>query len=1025
MNRNRFKYNKPKSKNGSRGSWIEVRRGNNDNVKLIQSIKESCLNEQALWQNYQIASTSLYKSNKLQQNFAEKEKELEGLLKEKPQQTFAFGLVRTKVHADEICETSAFQRCQVLHVPLGDPSKGVNVVKHADVLMTYAFKKRCTRPWLIVYRIMVGRSKNVKPRFVSQAPQVSPTPNADSHLCKEVDMKSELVCEQLNQSQIFLFELDSKGRPIKHPRHCLPYAVVSCKQREVPLPLTLPNSSNLRQNARKPDDEAPQQSTRSDSTRQETISSLSQEEGVALSRYLEEESLTITDIDSNQLDSKLNDIKKEREDVMKKLKAIQSMREALTSGSCSSGSEQEIDKALSEIRESSGKVDRKIARSMSSSADSKSYENERSSDCLPSSQSGNAVGGRQEPARRQERIASTSGWRDPYHWTPYQRNTNDAMQCSSAQGRERNHELDYYNTDEQSEMFDLEEMIYAGKIPAQKKTILKPPDDYKSPGRFHDDVLQLPKPEKYQSDEENQPCQMPQHDDKDKMQAMIGSDAENRNKHSSSPSVSTFHQGGVPTSEVTPQDYNSSTFESSSVAGGDNQLTSNIQVQDMDIDESSQSSNSHGSYGNPSTIATYQTINPPAFTSQSFPTVYSSVSYNNSSFGLSYTNSTYNSIPQMPQMIDVPPMPRIDVSPMPRIDVPPMPRIDVPVMSTVPYNNAASAISQDYSNSFNYEPSHEGAQTNLNISQQQYSTQEPPNSDPLGPPGIDVDTSYQPPNSTPTSSSGSDFSSSKVVSRGADGRLRLTPQSSQSPVEMPNVVFRRPPSPAEEQFPEGTMSPPGPYVPHFEYESNLMQPETALEDCPPAKVTAKVGASSLSDGTHSAVEALQKELMDSNNPTRKLALQMVMNTLLAKTAAPPVEDAIKHNMASMLSLTRKLTSMQSAYQGDVQSNANFPVKMSSDASVPKSKAKVVKMFHGHPLIKKGAKKPPRTILLEQMSNGPQPVDPRPARSSLFGRKFDVSLSMVPWVKSVSPVKKQPKVTDHREKNQEGALASKK
>ena len=65
---------------------------------------------------------------------------------------FAFGLVRTKIHADEVCERGNFFR-QIMHVPLGDPAKGVNVVKHADVLMTWASKKRCQRPWLIVYRV--------------------------------------------------------------------------------------------------------------------------------------------------------------------------------------------------------------------------------------------------------------------------------------------------------------------------------------------------------------------------------------------------------------------------------------------------------------------------------------------------------------------------------------------------------------------------------------------------------------------------------------------------------------------------------------------------------------------------------------------------------------------------------------------------------------------------------------------------------------------------------------------------------
>ena len=134
------------------GYWIEARKGDTDNKNLIDSLLETCRNKQLLWQNYLIGSTSLYISTRLEQNFTDKEKELEGLLKEKPSQMFAYGLVHTKAHADEIVEQGRFFR-HILHVPLGDPNKGVNVIKHADVLMTYAAKKRIERPWLIVYRV--------------------------------------------------------------------------------------------------------------------------------------------------------------------------------------------------------------------------------------------------------------------------------------------------------------------------------------------------------------------------------------------------------------------------------------------------------------------------------------------------------------------------------------------------------------------------------------------------------------------------------------------------------------------------------------------------------------------------------------------------------------------------------------------------------------------------------------------------------------------------------------------------------
>ena len=67
---------------------------------------------------------------------------------------FAFGLARLEMQATEVCEKSVFNK-QVLHAPLGNTSKGVNVVEHADVLMKWAHNIRLPKPCLIVYRVCI------------------------------------------------------------------------------------------------------------------------------------------------------------------------------------------------------------------------------------------------------------------------------------------------------------------------------------------------------------------------------------------------------------------------------------------------------------------------------------------------------------------------------------------------------------------------------------------------------------------------------------------------------------------------------------------------------------------------------------------------------------------------------------------------------------------------------------------------------------------------------------------------------
>ncbi|XP_033644081.1 serine/arginine repetitive matrix protein 2-like isoform X2 [Asterias rubens] len=178
--------------------------------------------------------TQVCNSN-FQQRFLEKKVEL---LKEVKQfkEYFAYGLTQSDTEANNICSNGAFAG-QILNFPLGDVEHGVNVCQYPDVLLRWAEKKGFKQPCIVIYKILKGRCKTVNARTSFKQQMVEPTPNLEYHIANGIPTPEEPLFMQLSKSQLFLYEYDDDALPAKHPRHCLPYAVISLKKRTQSPPL--------------------------------------------------------------------------------------------------------------------------------------------------------------------------------------------------------------------------------------------------------------------------------------------------------------------------------------------------------------------------------------------------------------------------------------------------------------------------------------------------------------------------------------------------------------------------------------------------------------------------------------------------------------------------------------------------------------------------------------------------------------------------------------------------------------------
>ncbi|XP_078369524.1 uncharacterized protein LOC144653411 isoform X2 [Oculina patagonica] len=143
---------------------------------------------------------------------------------------YAFLYTVDRDEARRICEVglevgSASISC------LGDPSMGVYLCRHADVISKKPLLLGALG-YLIVFKVIKGKVKPVTERSAAAITDLlEPTPNFDCHVSRSVQSlpANSPLSQVFEYSQYYFYEFAEEGDDlhVKRPRQCLPYAVLT------------------------------------------------------------------------------------------------------------------------------------------------------------------------------------------------------------------------------------------------------------------------------------------------------------------------------------------------------------------------------------------------------------------------------------------------------------------------------------------------------------------------------------------------------------------------------------------------------------------------------------------------------------------------------------------------------------------------------------------------------------------------------------------------------------------------------
>ncbi|XP_052761205.1 uncharacterized protein LOC128203716 isoform X1 [Mya arenaria] len=152
--------------------------------------------------------------------------EKQGRPKECLDDVFAFSYGTEKIVQD-ICQDGQRVGLKRRHV-LGHTGSGVHLVRHYDILTRYMAQQSVYTPiFVVVYKILLGKSKPVLPRLHKQDKFLRPVVGYDSHVSARNIEPTMPICEALNCSYVYLYEHDEvSSNTVKFPRQILPYAII-------------------------------------------------------------------------------------------------------------------------------------------------------------------------------------------------------------------------------------------------------------------------------------------------------------------------------------------------------------------------------------------------------------------------------------------------------------------------------------------------------------------------------------------------------------------------------------------------------------------------------------------------------------------------------------------------------------------------------------------------------------------------------------------------------------------------------
>ncbi|CAF0776241.1 unnamed protein product [Brachionus calyciflorus] len=198
------------------------------NKTIINLLKKSYFIKKSL--NWQPVKYELVVNNKLMQEFEQIKDEFKSHAKEELEYEENYGyLIENEHQINEIVQNGYCCQDNNYNV-IGQSKSGVYLCKYPDVAIKYNESRRYPDHFtfkMIIFKICYGKQTLALVRKDAKLAPIPATINFNSHMSVIAPKEKDDIEAQFDHSQIYLYEHDANKLPIKRPRHCLPYAVVT------------------------------------------------------------------------------------------------------------------------------------------------------------------------------------------------------------------------------------------------------------------------------------------------------------------------------------------------------------------------------------------------------------------------------------------------------------------------------------------------------------------------------------------------------------------------------------------------------------------------------------------------------------------------------------------------------------------------------------------------------------------------------------------------------------------------------
>lgn len=181
--------------------------------------------------SFKFEKLELVSNDQLSKEYQEKKQSMksEGRNPRELEDKYAFRYTSNRQEAKEVCKSGLKVRSTSVSC-LGDPSMGVYLCRHADVISRKALP--LALGYLIVFKVMKGKVKQVTERTgVANKELLEPTPNFDCHVSRSLQSlpANSPPSQIFESSQYYFYEFAEEGDDlhVKRPRQCLPCALLS------------------------------------------------------------------------------------------------------------------------------------------------------------------------------------------------------------------------------------------------------------------------------------------------------------------------------------------------------------------------------------------------------------------------------------------------------------------------------------------------------------------------------------------------------------------------------------------------------------------------------------------------------------------------------------------------------------------------------------------------------------------------------------------------------------------------------